>query len=266
MFVSGETDHDRSIEGPVRASQKKPIPQYEGRMIVTTEYVDIGKIRSLLVQPTHKATRRGVLLYSDIFQLTPPMLRLAQRLAGYGFIVVAPELYGRIEPPGTALDFDRDRQRALDDSDRMRVEDLDADRRVVLDYLSARDDVAGLCVGGWCFGGHLAFRAAFEPDVQATACAYGTGIHDGKLGATKNAGSLERAQEIRGELLLVWGRKDPHIPPEGRAKIHRSLDDAGVRFEARLFDAEHAFMRDEGPRYDPVATDSAFEAMVRLFQ
>ena len=239
-------------------------------MIVTSEYVDVkgpaGLIRTLLVRP--KTTRRvpGLLLYSDIFQLTPPMVRMAQRFAGHGFVVAAPELYCRIEPLGTVLDFDRDRQRALDDSDRMKAEDLDADGRAILDMLAARDDVDGLCAGGWCFGGHLAFRAACQPDVLATACCYGTGIHNGKLGATPNAGSLERAKDIKGDLLLVWGRNDPHIPAAGRALIHRSLDDANVRFEARLYDAEHAFMRDEGPRFDPAATDSAVAAMIAHFQ
>ena len=36
----------------------------------------------------------------------------------------------------------------------------------------------------FCFGGHLAFRAALQPDVKATTCFYGTGIHNGKLGST----------------------------------------------------------------------------------
>lgn len=241
-------------------------------MIVTTESVDVkgpaGPIRTLLARPRMKTSKRlpGLLLYSDIFQLTPPMVRMAQRFASHGFVVAAPELYGRIEPLGTVLDFDSDRQRALDDSDRMQAHELDADRRALLDMLAAREDVDGLCVGGWCFGGHLAFRAACEPDVRATACCYGTSIHSGKLGATANAASLERARDIKGDLLLVWGRNDPHIPAEGRAKIHRALDDANVRFEARLYDAEHAFMRDEGPRHDPAATDSAVAAMVALFR
>jgi dienelactone hydrolase len=33
-----------------------------------------------------------------------------------------------------------------------------------------------------------------------------------------------------------------------------------------LYPAEHAFTRDEGPRFDPEATDLAFAEMVRLFR
>lgn len=243
-------------------------------MILATESLDIagpaGPIRALVCLPlaTPGAPPRqwtGVLLYSDIFQLTPPMVRTAQRLAGHGFVVVAPELYGRNLPGGTALDFDQDRKRALDCADGMTVEQLDADRRAVLDWLQARSDVDRLCVAGWCFGGHLALRAALENDVAATACFYGTGIHSGRLGASSGVDTLERAKEITGRVLLGWGRQDPHIPAAGRARIHRALEDAEVKFEARLYDAEHAFMRDQGPRHDPKATDRCFAAMIELF-
>jgi carboxymethylenebutenolidase len=56
------------------------------------------------------------------------------------------------------------------------------------------------------------------------------------------------------------------VPEEGRATIEAALAAAGVRYQIELYDAEHAFMRDEGPRYDPVATDSAFRSMIALFE
>ena len=115
---------------------------------------------------------------------------------------------------------------------------------------------------GFCIGGHLAFRAALDPNVKATACFYGTGIHDGKLGQDRDAGSLARAGEIRGNLLMIWGTSDPHVPEPGRAFIDRTLRAAKVDYTVKLFAAEHAFMRDEGPRYDPEATDQAFAEMI----
>jgi carboxymethylenebutenolidase len=112
----------------------------------------------------------------------------------------------------------------------------------------------------------LAFRAAFQPDVRATVCYYGTGIHDGKLGQDADAGSLARAKEIRGELLMIFGTKDPHVPEAGRETIDQALRDSGVHYQTLLYPAEHAFTRDEGPRYDPQATDQAFAATIQLFR
>jgi carboxymethylenebutenolidase len=121
-------------------------------------------------------------------------------------------------------------------------------------------------VMGFCIGGHLAFRAAMQPDVRAAVCCYGTGIHNGKLGKDADAGSLLRAKEIRGNLLMVFGSSDPHVPDEGRAVIDKDLTASGIRYETRLYPAEHAFMRDEGPRFDPEATDQAFAEMIGLFR
>ncbi|MGA8677609.1 MAG: dienelactone hydrolase family protein, partial [Candidatus Acidiferrales bacterium] len=145
---------------------------------------------------------------------------------------------------------------------------FDADCRSGLDWLAKYPKVAPgqIDVVGFCIGGHLAFRAAFQPDVRATACYYGTGIHDGKLGQDADAGSLARAKEIRGELLMIFGTKDPHVPDAGREIIDRALKKSGIHYRTLLYPAEHAFTRDEGPRFDPEATDQSFAEMINLFR
>jgi ribosomal protein S18 acetylase RimI-like enzyme len=113
-------------------------------MIITNEYADIevegdGTMRTLVCAPKAEGVYPGVLFYSDIFQLTGPMVRAAARLAGYGFVVAAPEIYHRIEPPGTVIAFDDEgRTRGLEDAERTPVADFDASCRAALDYLAAR--------------------------------------------------------------------------------------------------------------------------------
>src|SRR5207245_985878 len=82
---------------------------------------------------------------------------------------------------------------------------------------------------GILFGGHRAFRAALNPDVRATACFYATDIHKGGLGKGMADDSLERAKDIHGELLMMWGRQDPHIPTEGRMKVLQRLNELGKK-------------------------------------
>ena len=65
---------------------------------------------------------------------------------------------------------------------------------------------------------------------------------------------------------MVFGTLDPHIPEEGRKTIDEALKAAGVDYEIKLYPAEHTFMRDEGARHDPEATDQAFGAMIGLFR
>ncbi len=242
-------------------------------MIVQTESVTIpvggSPMRMFVVRPKAEGRYPGILLYSDIFQLTATMLRACVRLAGYGFVVAAPEIYHRLEAPGWAPAFDdAGRTRGMDDANNTAVAEFDADARATLDYLASHPAVAPgqLGAGGFCIGGHLAFRAALQPDVKATACCYPTGVHNGKLGRDADAGTLARFSEIRGELLLVFGTLDPHVPSEGRVAIEAALAKAGTKTSTKLYPAEHAFMRDEGPRFDPEATDLAWADMIGLYR
>jgi carboxymethylenebutenolidase len=242
-------------------------------MVITSKYVDIpaasAPMRTFVAAPKAPGKYPGILCYSDIFQLTGPMLRLVSRLAGYGFVAAAPEIYHRVEPPGAAIPFDdAGRTRGQDDAGKTPVAHFDEDQRSALNYLVQHPLVANGQLGamGNCIGGHLAFRAALDPDVRATVCYYATGLHDGKLGQDPDAGSLARAGEIRGKLLMVFGSADPHVPEAGRAEIDRQLRQAKIDYALKLYPAEHAFMRDEGPRYDPEATDMAFADMIGLFR
>jgi dienelactone hydrolase len=62
-------------------------------------------------------------------------------------------------------------------------------------------------IPGMCLGGHLAFRAAFDPRVLAAVCFFGTDIHSETLGKGKKSDSLKRVKEIKGELVMIFGKK-----------------------------------------------------------
>jgi dienelactone hydrolase len=64
-------------------------------MIVVHEALEAGAVRCEVVRPEAAGPFPAVVLYSDVFQLTPSHRRLAARLAGYGFVVASPELCGR---------------------------------------------------------------------------------------------------------------------------------------------------------------------------
>ena len=129
---------------------------------------------------------------------------------------------------------------------------FDSDRVAVLDFLAARADVDALFVVGFCIGGHLAFRAAFDPRIAATVCFYPTGLHNGALGADSDADSLASAHVIGGRLMIVFGSQDPHVPADARVQIISALYAAGLEdLELHVYrGGEHAFMRDVGPRHD----------------
>ena len=69
-----------------------------------------------------------------------------------------------------------------------------------------------------------------NPGVLAAACFYATDIHKRSLGKGMHDDSLDRAGEIKGEILHIWGRQDPHVPLEGRNLIKARLEDVVARW------------------------------------
>lgn len=227
-----------------------------------------GPIRTAVIAPVGSGRWPGLLLYTDIFQLTESTLRTARRLAASGFVVCVPEIYPHGPLAGVALEFDDAGKKAgLDAAAATTTARFDDDRQALLDWMAARDDIDELLVTGFCLGGHLAFRAAFDQRVAATVCFYPTGLQNGALGAD-TADSLSRAGEIRGRLLVVLGSRDPHVPADARLRIVTELYAAGLDdVELHVYrGGEHAFMRDVGPRHDPELTDLAFAEAVSFFR
>jgi len=212
-----------------------------------------GPMRTYVFEPAAEGRWPGVIFYSEIFQMTGPIQRFAMWLAGHGYMVMAPEVYHELEPAGTVLTYDQagsDKGNA--DKYAKELASYDDDARALVATLKQHPHCTG-AIGalGICLGGHLAFRTALLPDVKGTVCFYATDLHSATLGRGKQDDSLARASEIKGELLHVWGRQDPHVPLEGRRKILARLDEAGVNYQWFEVNGAHAFMRDEGYRYDP---------------
>ena len=245
-------------------------------MIVRESTLDLdtptGVMRNYVYSPFNphrpEATYPGLVLYSEIFQQTMPIKRLAVQFAGRGFVVLVPEVFHEHEAPGVILGYDEvGREKGNRYKYATKLSTYDEDARLALEAVKSHPGCNGrLGTIGVCLGGHLAFRAAFHPEVSAVACFFPTDIHSSMLGEGQHDDSLARCQDIRGELMLVWGRQDPHIPYEGRVKIMQTLQESGVYFTWHELNAEHAFLRDEGIRYDPSHADLCVALAMDLFR
>lgn len=242
-------------------------------MLVTTTHRDLPTpttpMRVHIYAPAEEGKRYpGLLLYPEIFQQTGPIGRLSTTFASHGYVVMAPEIYHEHEPPGTVLGYDDGgKEKGNAYKQKTKLSTFDNDARVVIEALKAHPQCNGrIGTVGFCIGGHLAFRAALQREILAACCFYPTDLHSGTLGEGKNADTLARARELAGEVVMIWGRQDPHIPDEGRAKVYGALREAGVRFSWHEVNAEHAFMRDEGPRYDAEAARICIGIALALFQ
>lgn len=241
-------------------------------IIRSDEIADIatpsGTMRLHVTRPAIEGRFPGLVFFSEIYQVTDPIRRLAALFAGQGYVVAMPEVYHEYEPAGTALQYDK---AGTDRGNALKFEKLvaayDADAAAALGWLGEHPACSGrLGTFGVCLGGHLALRAAFNPAVSAAACFYPTDVHSKSLGQGKNDDSLDRMAELKAETLFVFGRQDPHVPFDGRATIRARLEAVGACYEWHEVNAAHAFLRDEGPRYDPALLLQSLGWTLALFQ
>lgn len=222
----------------------------------------------------------GVALFSEIYQVTGPVARFARQIAGQGYIVAAPSSYHDFVGP-EALAYDNP---GTDLGNKLKItktlQSYDADSSKTVDYLLSLPTCSGrIGVSGMCLGGHLTVRASLDPRVNASVAYFATDIHSRTLGPYSEANTavegpagsnhtIDRLSEIKGEVAMIFGIKDTHVPDKGRDLIRQKLRDAGVVFSFYEFAwAQHAFIRDEQSkgRYDSAITKICFEVLLELF-
>lgn len=251
-------------------------------MLITESYQDVPTkdgttLRVYIYTPKvkgyPKAKFPGVIVYSEIYQVTGPVKRFGQKIASEGYVVVAPAIYHNfVGPEALAYDVpgtDKGNQFKIEKP----LESYDEDNKLCCDVLYGLPQFDGKKIGatGMCLGGHLAFRALLDKRVSCATCFFPTDIHLKSLGLGKNDDTLERvSKEVTKdqELVLIFGTLDTHVSPEGRDLIRKTLRDSGVRFTfLEILDAQHAFIRDESSkgRYDAAITQSCLGFMFEQF-
>ena len=73
-------------------------------IVIGNEHVDLstpyGTMRTHIVRPAAPGQYPGIVFFTEIFQVTEPIRRMAAMLAGHGYIVAIPEIYHEFEPVG----------------------------------------------------------------------------------------------------------------------------------------------------------------------
>ncbi|BAJ03555.1 dienelactone hydrolase family protein [Shewanella violacea] len=240
-------------------------------MMVKQEVHDIptstGLMRTYLYRPKEDGVFATIIFYSEIFQQTAPIARAATILAGHGFVVLVPEVFHELNPIGTVLAYDdAGKDKGNEDKFAKPLESHDSDVEALVRFARSQEFCTSQ-VGsmGVCIGGHLAYRAALNPDVSAAFCLYATDIHSNTLPCQPGNDSLSRTQGIQGELVMVWGKQDPHVSGEGRKLIYAKLEATKRSFTWLEVNAEHAFMRDGADRYDPALAMEMYGQAVDFF-
>src|SRR5260221_6159353 len=97
-----------------------------------------GLMRTYVFRPVAPGKYPGVVLFSEIFQVTGPIRRTAALLAGHGYVVAVPEIFHELEPIGQPLAYDQaGTDRGNRDKITKELRSYDADAPAALAFLQS---------------------------------------------------------------------------------------------------------------------------------
>jgi carboxymethylenebutenolidase len=199
-----------------------------------------GELDAHVVLP-ESGSGPGIVVLQEIFGVGGYIKEAADRLAGIGYVALAPDLYWRIEP-GIALEHTEDGLGQAFET----VQKLDH-ALAVKDSIDALAALRGLPettggkagVLGFCLGGTLAFEVAIDADPDVAVCYYGSSIAD----------LLDQADRIRCPVLFHYGAQDQYIPLENAERVAAcAASTDGMECHIHP-DAGHAFDNHDAPMF-----------------
>jgi carboxymethylenebutenolidase len=182
-----------------------------------------------LASPT-SGSGPGVIVIQEWWGLTTHIAHMADRLAGEGYVALAPDLYG-----GATT---HDEGEALQLLLKLPVDRAARDLRGAVDYLLSRDEVVGETVGvvGFCMGGSFALQLAVQEagKVAAAVAFYPIGyMPDDYVG-------------LQAAVLIHIPDADQINPPTLAEELNEKISaDTGTKPEIEHYPAGHAFLNQE---------------------
>ena len=220
-----------------------------------------------LARPADGGSYPGIVLFMEVFGVNAHIRSVADRVAGEGYVVLAPDIFHRTAP-GVELEYDEAGiAKGIDLMNRVTATELLADTRAAMQALERRDDVGGRGLGvmGFCFGGHAAYLAACELPVAAAVSFNGGGVALGAPGGEQPP-TVQRTAGIRGSILCLFGDNDGYISVDQIETVKRALSEAGVDHEVVVYSgAGHGFFCDARSDYKKEAAADAWRRVTGFF-
>jgi carboxymethylenebutenolidase len=230
-----------------------------------------GTADAYLAKPDSGEARAGVLFLIDAFGLRPTIEEMAERIAGQGYVVLAPNLFYRqgraplFEMPDLS---DPDKRAAFFETIKPFIRELtperiEADGRAYLDFL--QEQVPGrVGVTGYCMGARVGWRiAAANPDRVAAL----GGFHGGGLATDAPDSPHLSAGQLRAELYFGHADNDQSNTPEQIRALEQALDEAGVTYRSEVYpDAIHGYTMADTAAHNADAAERHFTELFALLE
>ncbi len=203
-----------------------------------------------------------IIVIQEIFGVNEHIKNVCRRLAGEGYIALAPELFHRQGTHITVPYSDRDSAQPLLAA--LTNEDLVSDIRDVISFLRElpQAETSKVFTLGFCAGGFASLLAATKLQITGAISFYGSGVVRPREGIQLRP-FAPKLSDVRSPLLMFFGEKDASIPEGDRFEIRRVLDENHIPHELVVFgEADHGFFCDERKSYHAASAKLAWEKMI----
>lgn len=214
-----------------------------------------GSFDAYVARPAGKP-RAAIVVIQEIFGVNAGIRRKCDKLAGDGYLALAPDLFWRIEP-GVDLDPDIEAEfkQALGLMGRFDQDQGVADIEAAIHYLRNSEGCAKVGAVGYCLGGRLAFMTAARTDADASVGYYAVG-----------ADSLLREKHaIARPLMLHIPTADGFVPPDVQKAMHEGLGDHPKVTLHDYQGLDHGFATEFGKRRNDEAATLADKRTSEFF-
>src|SRR5438067_4441331 len=229
-------------------------------MDVETETVEVptagGKVPALLARPKDGTRAPGVLVIQEAFGLNDHIRDVARRIAGEGYVALAPDLYWR-GGKGRTVGYDQ-LPEAIALMQSLEDDGVVTDVGGAIAYLERQPFVRADRIGitGFCMGGRVSFLVACElPDkIKASVPYYGGGI------------PVDKTEKLRCPVLAFFGEKDAFIPLDSVEQLKAEAKRLGKNVEVVVYPgADHGFFCNERASYQKAAAEDSWQRLKAFF-
>ena len=215
----------------------------------------------------------GVLFIADAFGLRPAIDDMVARIAGAGYVVLAPNVFYRagrapVDPLPRPRDLDQHAaafRAAMPLIEQLTPVRIASDGEAYIEYLRTAASPGSLAVVGYCMGGRLAWRiAAARADRVAVLAAFHTAglVTDAPDSPHHSAGDL-----VPIEAYFGFADQDRGMTADQIAELERALRAAGVRYRAEVYEgARHGYAVPDSPAYDEAAAERHYRELLALLE
>lgn len=227
-----------------------------------------GTAHAVLVKP-EAGGRAGVILYMDAFGLRPSIEAMAERLAGEGYTVLAPDTLYRFQPYGpydaaTAFDDEENAKKIRSMIGGTTQAMTIADTKYFIEALEKAGVTGPIGAVGYCMGGSRALNAAAHyPDRIAAAASF----HGGGLAGDGEDAPYLHAGKIKGRIYVGSAGVDKSFPPEQSAKLARALREAEVdHIIENYVGMKHGWAVADHDVYDEAGAERHWKRLTEFFE